>query len=44
MSTKNVKRGFDPDDLKIFSKENIAELKIEGRFFNEQKNNIKRYR
>jgi hypothetical protein len=28
MSTKNVKRGFDPDDLKIFSKENITELKI----------------
>ena len=28
MSTKNVKRGFDPDDLKIFSKESIAELKI----------------
>ena len=28
MSTKNVKRGFDPDDTKIFSKESIAELKI----------------
>ena len=28
MFTKNVKRGFDPDDLKIFSKESIAELKI----------------
>ncbi len=28
MSTKNVKRGFDPDDVKIFSKESIAELKI----------------
>ena len=28
MSTKNVKRGFDPDDLKIFSKESIAKLKI----------------
>ena len=28
MSTKNVKRGFDPDDLKMFSKESIAELKI----------------
>jgi hypothetical protein len=28
MFTKNVKRGFDPDDVKIFSKESIAELKI----------------
>ena len=28
MSTKNVKRGFDPDDLKIFSKESIEQLKI----------------
>jgi len=28
MSTKNVKRGFYPDDTKIFSKESIAELKI----------------
>jgi hypothetical protein len=28
MSTKNVKRGFDPDDEKIFSNENIAKLKI----------------
>ena len=28
MSTKNVKRGFDPYDTKIFSKESIAELKI----------------
>ncbi len=28
MSTKNVKRGYDPDDTKIFSKESIAELKI----------------
>ena len=28
MSTKNIKRGFDPDDAKIFSNESIAELKI----------------
>ncbi|HBC32174.1 MAG TPA: DUF434 domain-containing protein [Clostridiales bacterium] len=28
MSTKNVKRGFDPDDVKIFSNESIEELKI----------------
>ncbi len=28
MATKNVKRGFDPDDEKIFSVENIAKLKI----------------
>jgi hypothetical protein len=28
MSTKNVKRGFDPDDVKIFSKESIEKLKI----------------
>ncbi|MDD4089735.1 MAG: DUF434 domain-containing protein [Tissierellia bacterium] len=28
MSTKNVKRGFDPDDAKIFSNESIEELKI----------------
>jgi hypothetical protein len=32
MSTKNVKRDFDSDDTKIFSKESIVELKIEGRF------------
>ncbi len=28
MSTKNVRRGYDPDDEKIFSNENIAKLKI----------------
>ena len=28
MTTKNVKRGYDPDDEKIFSVENIAKLKI----------------
>lgn len=28
MSTKNTKRGFDPDDVKIFSKESIEKLKI----------------
>jgi len=28
MSTKNVKRGYDPDDEKIFSNESIAKLKI----------------
>lgn len=28
MSTKNTKRGFDPDDIKIFSKDNIEKLKI----------------
>ena len=28
MSNKNVKRGFDPDDAKIFSNESIEELKI----------------
>jgi len=27
MTTKNVKRGYDPDDEKIFSVENIAKLK-----------------
>ncbi|MBP7221722.1 MAG: hypothetical protein KBA50_00620 [Sedimentibacter sp.] len=32
MPNKNVKREFDPDDTKIFSKESIAGLKIEGRF------------
>jgi hypothetical protein len=28
MSTKNVRRGYDPDDEKIFSNENIEKLKI----------------
>ena len=28
MTAKNVKRGYDPDDAKIFSKESIEELKI----------------
>ena len=28
MSTKNARRGYDPDDEKIFSNENIAKLKI----------------
>lgn len=28
MTAKNIKRGFDPDDVKIFSKENIEKLKI----------------
>ena len=28
MSTKNVKRGYDPEDEKIFSDENVAKLKI----------------
>ena len=28
MSTKNTNRGFDPDDVKIFSKDNIEKLKI----------------
>ena len=28
MSTNNVNRGFDPDDVKIFSKESIEKLKI----------------
>jgi hypothetical protein len=28
MSTKKVKRGFDPDDVKIFSNESITKLKV----------------
>lgn len=28
MPTKNVKRGFNPDDEKIFSTENLTKLKV----------------